>query len=212
MDVYISFNGPTGGDPWMAQSHDSGATWTQTKLVDSDRYFFDFDSDVAADGTVYFAETSILYGGGGNKGTTPTGPIEEHVFISRDRGATWENRIVASVQPGARLRRGRLHARLLPRPHRRCRPTATGKVVVPVRRRDDGRRPADHRGPLILGIVFGGILLGAIVGIGLATLILFRPVAGVPDQVDVGGVLFGQLPWLMVSVGSACVGAYTRLR
>jgi hypothetical protein len=98
--VYISFNGPTGGDPWIAQSHDSGATWTQTKLVDSSRYYFDFDSDVAADGTVYFAETALLYGGGGNKGTTPTGPIEEHVFISRDRGVTWENRTIASVQPG----------------------------------------------------------------------------------------------------------------
>jgi hypothetical protein len=100
VDVYISFNGPTGGDPWMAQSHDSGASWTQTKLVDSGRYYFDFDSDVAADGTVYFAETSILYGGGGNKGTTPSGQIEEHVFISRDRGATWENRTIASVWPG----------------------------------------------------------------------------------------------------------------
>ena len=100
VDVYISFNGPTGGDPWMAQSHNSGATWTQTKLVDSNRYYFDFDSDVAADGTVYFAETSILYGGGGNKGTTPSGQIEEHVFISRDRGATWENRTIASVWPG----------------------------------------------------------------------------------------------------------------
>ena len=100
VDVYISFNGPTGGDPWMAQSHDSGTTWTQTKLVDSGRYYFDFDSDVAADGTVYFAETSILYGGGGNKGTTPSGQIEEHVFISRDRGATWENRTIASVWPG----------------------------------------------------------------------------------------------------------------
>ena len=100
LDVYISFNGPTGGDPWMAQSHDAGATWTQTKLVDSSRYYFDFDSDVAADGTVYFAQTAILYGGGGNKGTTPSGQIEEHVFISRDRGATWENRTIASVSPG----------------------------------------------------------------------------------------------------------------
>jgi len=100
VDVYISFNGPTGGDPWMAQSHDGGVTWTQTKLVDSNRYYFDFDSDVASDGTVYFAQTSILYGGGGNKGTVPSGQIEEHVFISRDRGATWENRTIASVWPG----------------------------------------------------------------------------------------------------------------
>jgi hypothetical protein len=100
VDVYISFNGPTGGDPWMAQSHDAGATWTQTKLADSAFYYFDFDSDVASDGTVYFAETAILYGGGGNKGTTPSAPIEEHLFISRDRGVTWENRVVATVQPG----------------------------------------------------------------------------------------------------------------
>src|SRR4051794_27001106 len=74
-DVYVSFNGPTGGDPYVAQSHDFGATWTQQKLVDSNRYYFAFDADVASDvnGTVYFAESAILYGGGGNKGTTPSG-------------------------------------------------------------------------------------------------------------------------------------------
>jgi len=99
-DVYVSFNGPTGGDPYIVQSHDAGATWTQAKFIDSNRYYFAFDADVAPDGTVYFAESSILYGGGGNKGTTPTGQIEEHVFISRDRGATWENRTIASVWPG----------------------------------------------------------------------------------------------------------------
>jgi BNR repeat protein len=98
--VYISFNGPTGGDPYVAQSHDSGATWTQAKLVDSNRYYFAFDADVAPNGTVYFAETSILYGGGGNKGTTPSGQIDEHVFISRNNGSTWEDHVVASVLPG----------------------------------------------------------------------------------------------------------------
>jgi hypothetical protein len=99
-DVYISFNGPTGGDPWVAQSHDFGATWTQRKLVDSNRYYFAFDADVASDGTVYFAESSILYGGGGNKGTTPSSTIDEHVFVSTDGGATFTDRLVASVQPG----------------------------------------------------------------------------------------------------------------
>ncbi len=99
-DIYISFNGPTGGDPYVAQSHDFGATWSQRKLTDSNRYIFAFDADVAADGTVYLAETSILYGGGGNKGTTPSGAIEEHVYVSTDRGATFTDRFVGSVQPG----------------------------------------------------------------------------------------------------------------
>src|ERR1700752_3600487 len=70
-DVYVSFNGPTGGDAWVAQSHNGGASWSQVKIVDSTRYVFAFDADVAADGTVYFGESSLLYGGGGNKGTIP---------------------------------------------------------------------------------------------------------------------------------------------
>jgi hypothetical protein len=100
-DVYVSFNGPTGGDPYVAQSHDYGATWTQRKLTDSARYIFAFDADVASDGTVYFAESSLYYGGGGGgKGTTPTGAIEEHLYVSTDQGATFTDRLVASVQPG----------------------------------------------------------------------------------------------------------------
>ena len=99
-DVYVAFNGPTGGDPWIAQSHDAGATWAQTKVVDSNRYIFAFDGDVAADGSVYFGESSLLYGGGGNKGTYPTDVIEEHVFISTNKGQTWTDKLVATVQPG----------------------------------------------------------------------------------------------------------------
>jgi hypothetical protein len=98
-DVYLSFNGPTGGDPWAVQSHDSGATWTQVKLVDSGRYFFAFDADVAADGTVYFSESALVYTSAG-KGGAVTDTIEEHVFVSRDKGATWQDRLVATVQPG----------------------------------------------------------------------------------------------------------------
>jgi hypothetical protein len=100
VDVYVAFNGPTGGDPWLAQSHDAGATRTQRKLVDSNRYIFAFDGDVDSNGTVYFAETSLLYGGGGNKGTYPTGAIEEHVYVSTDKGVTFTDHLVGSVQPG----------------------------------------------------------------------------------------------------------------
>ena len=105
-DVYVAFNGPTGGDPWVAQSHDFGATWTQEKVVDSGRYIFAFDGDVAPDGTVYFGETSLLYGGGGNKGTYPTGSIEEHVFVLRPAATTWEDHLVTSVQPGVQCPSG----------------------------------------------------------------------------------------------------------
>jgi hypothetical protein len=98
-DVYVSFNGPTGGDPWAVQSHDSGATWSQFKLVDSGRYFFAFNADVAADGTVYFSESALVYTSAGKSGGV-TDTIEHHVFISRDQGATWEDKLVASVQPG----------------------------------------------------------------------------------------------------------------
>ena len=74
------------------------------------------------------------------------------------------------------------------------------------------------RGPWMLAIVFGGILAGAIVGIGIATFVLFNQFAAITpdgvatDGVDIASLVFGQLPWLLLSVGSACAGAYTRLR
>ena len=98
-DVYASWNGPTSGDPWVAQSHDFGATWTQVKVINSKRYFFDFGADVADDGTVYFAESGLTYTAAG-KGGKVDGPIEHHVFVSRDQGATWQDHLVATVQPG----------------------------------------------------------------------------------------------------------------
>ena len=117
-DVYITFNGPTGGDPWIAQSHDFGATWAQTKLVDSNRYFFAFDADVAPDGTVYLSQSSLLYGGGGNKGSYPTGAVEEHVFISRNARRHLGGPPRRDSPARARVRGRRLHARLLAGPQR----------------------------------------------------------------------------------------------
>jgi BNR repeat-like domain len=97
--VYVSWNGPTGGDPWATVSHDAGATWTQRKLVNSGEYFFAFDADVAPDGTAYFSESALTYSSAGN-GSAVTGTINHHVFISRDGGASWEDKLVASVAPG----------------------------------------------------------------------------------------------------------------
>ena len=96
-DVYVSWNGPTGGDPWIAQSHDFGATWSQTKVVNSGRYFFAFDADVTSDGMVVFSESSFDYSG---PAASAVGSVDHHAFISRDGGATWEIQLLGSVQLG----------------------------------------------------------------------------------------------------------------
>jgi hypothetical protein len=96
-DVYASWNGPTGGDPWIGQSHDFGETWTQLKLVDSKRYFFAYDARVLPDSTVLFSESSLTYTG---PGASAEGKVWHHVLISRDDGKTWENVIVDKVPVG----------------------------------------------------------------------------------------------------------------
>jgi hypothetical protein len=95
--VYVSWNGPNAGDPWVAQSHDGGTTWSQTKLVDGPRYFFAYDADVLPNGTVVFSESSILYGG---QGSTPSGQVEHRVFVSSNQGGTWQDVLVDSVEIG----------------------------------------------------------------------------------------------------------------
>jgi hypothetical protein len=95
--VYVSWNGPTGGDPWVAQSHDFGETWTQSKLVDSRRYYFAMDADVLADGTVIFSESSLSYSG---PAASAEGRVRHYAFISRDRGDTWEQVVVDAVKLG----------------------------------------------------------------------------------------------------------------
>jgi hypothetical protein len=96
-DVYVSWNGPTGGDPWVAQSHDAGDSWTQTKVVDSRRYFFAMDAEVLSDGTAIFSESSLDYSG---PASSAVGQVEHHAFISRDDGSTWENVLLGTVELG----------------------------------------------------------------------------------------------------------------
>ena len=95
-DVYVSWNGPQGGDLYVGQSHDFGATWTQQKLSDSKRYFYAYDARVLASGTVVFSESSLTYSGS----KSVDGEVWHHALISRDQGATWENVVVAKVPVG----------------------------------------------------------------------------------------------------------------
>lgn len=95
--VYVSWNGPQGGDPWMSQSHDFGRSWTQTKLVDSPRYFFAYDGVVLEDGTALLTNSSFSYTG---PGASAEGIVKQHLFISRDRGTTWDNVVMDKVHLG----------------------------------------------------------------------------------------------------------------
>jgi BNR repeat-like domain len=95
-DVYVSWNGPQGGDLYVGQSHDYGATWTQQKLTDSKRYYYAYDARVLTDGTVVFSESSLQYSGS----TNVEGEVWHHAIVSRDTGTTWENVVVARVPIG----------------------------------------------------------------------------------------------------------------
>jgi hypothetical protein len=97
-DIYVSWNGPQGGDLYVGQSHDYGATWTQQHLSDDKRYYYAYDARVLPDatGTVVFSESSIVYSGL----TNVSGEVWHHAVISRNKGATWENVIVAKVPQG----------------------------------------------------------------------------------------------------------------
>jgi hypothetical protein len=94
-DVYVSWNGPTGGDLWVGVSHNYGKTWTQTKVVDSKRYFYAYDARVTPDGTVIFSESSLFY-----SGSKVEGKVWHHAIISRNDGKTWTNVIVDKVPNG----------------------------------------------------------------------------------------------------------------
>ena len=95
-DVYISFNGPQGGDPWIAQSHDGGKTWTQTRVTKSDLYYYTFGGDVTPSGRVVFSESAVDYSN--NIGLTGTTKV--FAVVSGDRGKTWKRVLVDAFPVG----------------------------------------------------------------------------------------------------------------
>jgi len=96
-NVYIAFNGPSSGDAYIARSTNAGATWTQTKVVDSTRYYFAFDGDVLPNGTVVFSQASISYTG---PGSAPEGVVQYHAIRSTNQGASWSSVVIDSLEIG----------------------------------------------------------------------------------------------------------------
>jgi hypothetical protein len=84
-----------------------------------------------------------------------------------------------------------------------------GGLVVEAVRRVVGYK----HGPVMLGIVFGGIIAGAFVGLGYEYWTL---VGSIPPQaraaVPLGPVLQQEIIFALISAAAACAGAYSRLR
>ncbi len=90
-DVYVAFNGPSVGDPYIARSHDFGDTWERpVKAVDATRYYFAGGGQVLPDGTIVFSEAS--------ERQNSTGTVKIHAITSTDEGATWNDVVVDVVQ------------------------------------------------------------------------------------------------------------------
>jgi hypothetical protein len=102
-DIYVSWNGPQGGDLYVGQSHDFGSTWTQQKLSDSKRYYYAYDARVMADGTVVFSESSIVYSeprrSRARSGTTPSSPET----TARRGKTTWSRRFPSARNASQRV-------------------------------------------------------------------------------------------------------------
>lgn len=95
--VYVQFNGPTGGDAYASASHDGGATWSTTKITESDRYYFDYGGAVLPNGVVVFSQISFTYSGPHD---AAEGVQRIHVFRSHDEGATWNELVVDELELG----------------------------------------------------------------------------------------------------------------
>ena len=95
--VYVTWNCPNAGDPWVAVSHNFGQTFSQQKLVDSARYFFAYDATTLPNGTVVLSQSSLDYSGPGG---AAVGQVWQHVFVSTNQGTTWTNVLVDQVELG----------------------------------------------------------------------------------------------------------------
>ena len=96
-DVYVSYSGPTGRDPYVASSHDAGLTWSRTKAVDGSRRFYAYGGGVTPDGRVVIASLSLTFSSTGE----PRGIMQVNLLASDDAGQTWSNSVVDALELGS---------------------------------------------------------------------------------------------------------------
>jgi hypothetical protein len=96
-DVYVLYNGPTGGDVHAAISHDAGKTWAQVRVTDDERYHFAYGTAVLPDGRVVSTQNSFTYSG---PAAAAEGVVLQHVYTSDDEGATWTDTVVDTLELG----------------------------------------------------------------------------------------------------------------
>jgi hypothetical protein len=79
-----------------------------------------------------------------------------------------------------------------------------------------GRVTGYKRGPVMLAIVLGGILIGALLGGAAAFLVdygvLLGSVGADPTAFPIQPILLDAATWAIVAAGAACVGAWQKLR
>jgi BNR repeat-like domain len=95
--VYVLFNGPTGGDVHASSSQDGGETWSTVRITNSARYYFDYGGVVLPSGRVVFSHISFDYSGPNN---TAVGPVRIHVLASDDAGASWTDLVIDEPEVG----------------------------------------------------------------------------------------------------------------
>jgi hypothetical protein len=68
------------------------------------------------------------------------------------------------------------------------------------------------RGPVMLTMLLGGLIVGTLVGAGISLLALFGAVPGGAAEPLTLLMVQSYLPYALVSAGAACFGAYSRFR
>ena len=141
-DVYVSWNGPTSGDPWVAQSHNGGATWTQTKIVDSHPVLLRVRRRRAAQrhGRVLRGEPRLRR----TATARSVGQSQINVLRSTNNGASFTSNLVDTVELAPELHGGRVSGGLLPRATRAISGGCEREPRPALRRRDDLQRQRDR--------------------------------------------------------------------